>query len=174
VKYATYDWHGARRLLAGSPEYADIEVALDRFAFRDDHFAPDVSRRNRSLFVIELQAVFKEMGWAVEVLLGTHHVDCVKGRVALEIEWHSTDKSFPRDILNFEQLRRAGHIDVGVIITRSQELRAVFRRSGKRDHSSTSHIAKLQSAMSGTNDGDCPVLAVALDWPDESVSESGL
>lgn len=163
MKYETYEWHGALDALNAFPvELGEIRSVLDAFNLRAEHFAPDPSRRNRSLVVEELQSRFEQLGWAVEVLLGTHHVDCVKGRVAVEIEWHSTDKSFPRDLLNFEQLRKAGLIDVGVIVTRGQALRAAFRQSGKRDHSSTSHIVKLKAMMKGTTEGDCPVLAFAL------------
>ena len=52
----------------------------------------------------------------------THGVDCLKGKVALEVEWSNKDPFFDRDLNNFRLLFDLRAIDVGVIVTRSDDL----------------------------------------------------
>lgn len=163
MRYEVLRWNWPDAVSAEtSAALAEVHEALSSFVLRSSHVSPDGAARNKSRFAIELQEKFRALGWRTEVRMGSHHIDCVSGKVALEIEWHSTDKSFPRDVLNFDQLWKAGSIEVGVIVTRSETLRAVFRAAGKRDHSSTSHIAKLQSLLAAGWSG-CPIAAFSLE-----------
>jgi restriction endonuclease BglII len=163
LDYDVYEWAGGDSALrVHADTHRQLFEILDAFSLREDHFRPDPRRMNRSLIAEELQAEFRKRQWRTEVKLGNHQVDCAKGPVAVEIEWHSKDLSFGRDVLNFNRLRLAGVIDVAVIITRDESLRARFRLSGKRDYASTSHISKLVALMAEATDVDCPLVGVAL------------
>ena len=52
----------------------------------------------------------------------------------------------------------------GVIITRSSELQAIFKRLGKGDSygASTTHHQKLWPRLDGGGGGGCPVLTFAI------------
>jgi len=49
-------------------------------------------------------------------------------RIALEIEWNDKDPFFDRDLNNFRLLFDLRVISVGIILTRGDELRAIFER----------------------------------------------
>lgn len=94
----------------------------------------------------------------------THKVDCVKGRVALEVEWNNKDPFFDRDLNNFRQLFDLRAIDVGVIITRASELQEIFNSLGKGSSygNSTTHLNKLLPRLEGGGGGGCPVVVFAI------------
>jgi hypothetical protein len=62
----------------------------------------------------------------------THKVDCVKGRVGLEIEWNNKDPFYDRDLNNFRLLFDLRVIEVGVIVTRASKLQAIFKSLGPK------------------------------------------
>jgi hypothetical protein len=94
----------------------------------------------------------------------THKVDCVKGRVALELEWNNKDPFFDRDLNNFRLLFDLRAIDVGVIVTRATELQQIFKSLGKGSSygNSTTHHEKLWPRIEGGGGGGCPVLTFAI------------
>lgn len=94
----------------------------------------------------------------------THKVDCVKGRVALEVEWNNKDPFFDRDLNNFRQLFDLRAIDVGVIVTRASELQDIFNSLGKGSSygNSTTHLNKLLPRLEGGGGGGCPVVVFAI------------
>lgn len=94
----------------------------------------------------------------------THKVDCVKGRVALEVEWNNKDPFFDRDLNNFRQLFELRAIDVGVIVTRATELQEIFNELGKGSSygNSTTHLSKLLPRLEGGAGGGCPIVAFAI------------
>jgi len=94
----------------------------------------------------------------------THKVDCVKGRVALEVEWNNKDPFYDRDLNNFRQLFELRAIDVGVIITRATELQDIFKSLGKGSSygNSTTHMGKLSPRLEGGAGGGCPVVIFAI------------
>jgi len=100
----------------------------------------------------------------VEYASPTHKVDCFKGRVGVEVEWNNKDPFFDRDLNNFRVLFDLRALDVGVIITRSTELQAIFKALGKGDSygSSTTHHEKLWPRLEGGGGGGCPVLTFAI------------
>ena len=61
----------------------------------------------------------------------THKIDCLKGRVALEVEWNNKDPFFDRDLNNFRLLFDLRAIDVGVIVTRGASCRRSSNRSAR-------------------------------------------
>jgi hypothetical protein len=94
----------------------------------------------------------------------THKVDCVKGRVALEVEWNNKDPFYDRDLNNFRQLFDLRAIDVGVIVTRATELQEIFNALGKGSSygNSTTHLEKLLPRLEGGGGGGCPVVVFAI------------
>ena len=55
-----------------------------------------------------------------------HNIDFIKNKVAFDLEWNSKDQTFDRDLLAMRSYFDARIIDVGIIVTRSEELNAVF------------------------------------------------
>ncbi len=94
----------------------------------------------------------------------THKVDCVKGRVALEVEWNNKDPFFDRDLNNFRQLFELRAIEVGIIITRATELQEIFNQLGKGSSygNSTTHMEKLAPRLEGGAGGGCPIVVFAI------------
>ena len=94
----------------------------------------------------------------------THKIDCLKGRVALEVEWNNKDPFFDRDLNNFRLLFDLRAIDVGVIVTRGSELQTIFKSLGKGSSygASTTHRDKLLPRIEGGGGGGCPVLTFAI------------
>lgn len=95
-----------------------------------------------------------------------YKVDNVKGRVALDVEWHAKDGNLDRDVGAYRALYDAGIIDVGVIITREHDgIRALAIRLGRKDGFSTTtttNLRKLEPRMTRGDVGGCPLLAVAI------------
>lgn len=81
-----------------------------------------------------------------EIESETHKVDFFKGQVAVEVEWNNKDPFYSRDLNAFRLLHELGVLSVGVIITRMDELQAIFDRLGsevgKKYGGSTTHWSK--------------------------------
>lgn len=94
----------------------------------------------------------------------THAVDCLKGGVALEMEWNNKDPFFDRDLNNFRLLFDLRAIQVGIIVTRSWELQAIFKTLGKGASygKATTHHERLWPKIDGGGAGGCPVLTFAI------------
>ncbi len=94
----------------------------------------------------------------------THEVDCIKSKVAIELEWNNKTEFYDRALNNFRRLFELQVSDVGVIITRCDELQAIFNSlgRGKSYGSSTTILSKLKRKLDGGAGGGCPVLAVGM------------
>jgi hypothetical protein len=94
----------------------------------------------------------------------THKVDCVKGKVAVEIEWSNKDPFFDRDLNNFRLLFDLRAISVGVIITKSNDLRPIITGLGvwEKYGTSTTWMNKLVPRIEGGGGGGCPVLVFGI------------
>jgi hypothetical protein len=94
----------------------------------------------------------------------THKVDCFRGRVALEVEWNNKDPFFDRDLNNFRLLFELQAIDLGVIITRCDELQEIFDDLGRGSSfgNSTTHMSKLLPRLRGGSGGGCPILVFGI------------
>lgn len=94
----------------------------------------------------------------------THKVDCVKNRIALEIEWNNKDPFFDRDLNNFRLLFDLRAISVGVIITRCDELQEIFKDLGRGPSygASTTHMSKLLPRIEGGSGAGCPLLVFGI------------
>ena len=94
----------------------------------------------------------------------THGIDCFKHRVALEVEWNNKDPFYDRDLNNFRVLFDLRAISVGVVVTRSDELQAIFDDlgRGKSYGASTTHMSRLVPRVDGGGGGGCPILAFGI------------
>ena len=131
---------------------------------------------NRSLISRRIDEALYVRGWAekpfqTSILVDTtridsptHAVDCLKGGVALEMEWNNKDPFFDRDLNNFRLLFDLRAIQVGIIVTRSWELQEIFKHLGKGASygKATTHHEKLWPKVEGGGAGGCPVLTFAI------------
>lgn len=93
-----------------------------------------------------------------------HNIDFIKGKVAFDLEWNSKDQTFDRDLLAMRTYFECGIIDVGVIVTRSEELTDIFKELdvNSKYGASTTHMSKLLYRLDSRRNGGCPILAVGI------------
>lgn len=175
-RFDVREWRNGLAVLhtAHSEEWRNILTVLGEFELH----ASEILKAGGSKSVIagRLDNRLYELGWQektygtativdeVRYDTPTHKVDCVKGRVALEVEWNNKDPFFDRDLNNFRLLFELRAIDVGVIITRATELQAIFNDLGKGTSfgNSTTHLNKLLPRLEGGAGGGCPVVVFAI------------
>lgn len=174
--YEIHEWRNALAILAAahSEEWADILTVLAAFRLlRSDVLAPG---GRKSPIANKLDGHFYRLGWLEKSFetsitvdqtiyeTPTHKVDCFKNRVALEVEWNNKDPFFDRDLNNFRLLFELRAIDVGVIITRCDELQALFDGLGKGKSygPSTTHMSRLLPRVEGGGGGGCPVAGFGI------------
>lgn len=129
-----------------SPISQAIESPLYARAWREEHFETSI--------VVD----------ASKFESPTHKVDCFKAGVALEIEWNNKDPFYDRDLNNFRLLFELRVIEVGIIITRCDDLQVLFNELGKgRSYgASTTHMSKLLPKVEGGGAGGCPILVFGI------------
>lgn len=93
-----------------------------------------------------------------------HNIDFLKNQVAFDLEWNSKDQTFDRDLLAMRTYFDCGLIDVGVIVTRSEELNDLFDafEVKKKYGASTTWMGKLEYRLKSRRNGGCPILAVGI------------
>ena len=93
-----------------------------------------------------------------------HNIDFLKNRIAFDLEWNSKDQTFDRDLLAMRTYFDCGLIDVGIIVTRSEELNEIFRRENilAKYGASTTWMGKLLSRLDSRRNGGCPILAIGI------------
>ncbi len=94
-------------------------------------------------------------------------VDNVKGRVALDVEWHAKDGNLDRDIAAYRSLYDSGIIDCAAIVTMKRlDLRAMAVRldptTTKYATSTTTNLEKVLPRLTRGDGGGCPILVVAI------------
>ncbi len=174
-RYHVKEWRNAAGVSTACPsEWQDIQNVLRGFRLLKSEIL--VGGGNRSLISRRIDGAFYAKGWqekgfATSISVDqtqfdspTHAVDCLKGGVAVEMEWNNKDPFFDRDLNNFRLLFELRAIQVGIIITRSWELQAVFKRLGKGSSygKATTHHEKLWPKIEGGGGGGCPVLTFAI------------
>jgi len=100
----------------------------------------------------------------VEARSPTHKIDCYRNRIALELEWNNKDPFFDRDLNNFRLLFDLRAISIGVILTRCDELQAIFDDLGRGASygPSTTHMSKLLPRIEGGGGAGCPIIAIGI------------
>lgn len=174
--YEVHQWRHAIAILATDfpSQWRDItEVLADFRLHRSEIATPggsksDIARR--------IDGALEKRGWrersfSTKIVVDdqefdspTHKVDCFKDSVGLEIEWNNKDPFFDRDLNNFRLLFELRALSVGVIVTRCDELQAIFNRLGRGQSygNSTTHMSKLVPRLEGGGGGGCPVLVLGI------------
>ena len=177
--YEVFHHKKGKDILTGLAEFDDIEHVLTGFVFDSNDLL--AGGGGKSLIATRINDAFKSIGWVERSVAlnlsqyggvghyNTHRIDCLKNRVAMEIEWNNKDPFFHRDLVNMRLLYEHGLIDVGVIITRSTSLNMVFRRleeshglSKTKYVSSTTHMDNLTPLIQCNVAGDCPIVAFGI------------
>lgn len=175
--YSVHEWRNATGVLttAHPDEWSDVLHTLRKFRLYKAEIAKGGGNKGNIAKRIDGELYLR--GWRerqfhtvikvddIERGTPTHKVDCVKGRVALEVEWNSKDSVYDRDLNNFRLLFELRVIDVGLIITRCSALESLFARVGRKKSSfgkSTTHIDKLLPKLEGGGGGGCPILVFGI------------
>jgi Restriction endonuclease BglII len=158
-------------------EWVDIIAVLQEFRIlRTDVGEAGIKGGGKSFVAIRMDRMFRARGWEPkefdtkivvnkeEIESPTHEVDCFKAKVALELEWNNKTEFYDRDLNNFRLLFELRVADVGVIITRCDELQDIFDELGRGTSygSTTTILSKLQRKLDGGAGGGCPVLAIGM------------
>lgn len=107
---------------------------------------------------------------SIEGYIDGHNIDFLKNRVAFDLEWNSKDQTFDRDLLAMRTYFDCGLIDVGVIVTRSEDLNDIFKKEKddkgqpliKKYGASTTWMGKLTYRLDSRRNGGCPILAIGI------------
>lgn len=106
----------------------------------------------------------------IEGYIDGHNIDFIKGKVAFDLEWNSKDQTFDRDLLAMRTYFDCGLIEVGIIVTRAQELNEIFRTLSDQNGrpliskygASTTWMGKLDYRLKSRRNGGCPILAAGI------------
>ena len=100
----------------------------------------------------------------IQGFIDGHNIDFVKNKVAFDLEWNSKDQTFDRDLLAMRTYFDCGLIDVGIILTRAEDLNDIFRAKGlmAKYGASTTWMGKLLYRLKARRNGGCPILAVGI------------
>ncbi|MBY0515044.1 MAG: hypothetical protein K2P78_14220 [Gemmataceae bacterium] len=174
--YEVHEWKHACAILHGdfSNEWNDIVDVLEQFRLKKSWIAVGGGSKTDAAGAID--SFLYKRGWKEKkfdtaikvddatVDSPTHKVDCYKNRVAVEVEWNNKDPFFDRDLNNFRLLFELRTVSVGVIITRCDELQAIFNAlgRGKSYGAATTHMSKLLPRIRGGGGGGCPLLVVGI------------
>ncbi len=169
--------HGATQFpssLRHPSEWKDILNVLEAFKLLRSEIV--VGGGNKSKIAKSLDSGFYGRGWEekkfdTSIVIDkqvhnspTHKIDCYKSSVALEVEWNNKDPFFDRDLNNFRLLFDLRAIDVGVIITRCDELQEIFKslNIGPSYGKNTTHMGQLLPRIEGGGGGGCPILVFGI------------
>jgi hypothetical protein len=174
--YEVHEWKHACAILSAdfASEWKDICEVMTNFRFKKSWISVGGGRKTKVAEAID--NAFLSRGWVEkafetkvivdgrEIDSPTHKVDCYKNRVAIEIEWNNKDPFFDRDLNNFRLLFDLRAISVGVIITRRNELQAIFNALGRGDSygPSTTHMGRLLPRIQGGGGAGCPLLVLGI------------
>lgn len=176
-KYEILEWRHALAILKCEfhEQFTDLCEVLTLFELRERSITQGGG--GKSLVSGFLDGELYKRGWSEKgfdtatVIDGntyktpTHKIDCVKGRIALDIEWNNKTEFYDRDLNNFRMLHTLGAISVGIIVTRHSNLQIdVFQplNIGNKYGASTTHLNKLIPKVEGGGAGGCPLLVIAV------------
>lgn len=174
--YALHEWRHASAVLRTDfrNEWNDIVAVLTEFRVWKSHIA--VGGGGRSQVSTSIDRAFTARGWkerkfATQIRVDqnvydspTHKVDCFKNGIGLELEWNNKTEFYDRDLNNFRLLFELRALNVGVILTRCDELQNIFDSLGRGSSygPTTTILSKLLRKMEGGSGGGCPVLVLGI------------
>lgn len=176
-KYFVQEWGHALAILANEfPEqFQDMCDVLNAFELRKSNLVIGGGGKSNVSGYLDAQLYargWEEKSFETSIMVDgaihetpTHKIDCVKGRVALDIEWNNKTEFYDRDLNNFRLLHNLGAISVGIIVTRTTELQTeIFNPLGIKSKygASTTHLNKLIPKVEGGGAGGCPLLVIGI------------
>lgn len=174
--YEVHEWRHASAVLRTDfrAEWDDIVQVLTAFRLQKSHI--NVKGGGKSKVSSSIDTAFTALGWRErsfktqirvdESVLDspTHKVDCFKNGIGVEIEWNNKTEFYDRDLNNFRLLFELRALNVGVIITRCDELQSIFNNLGRGSSygQTTTILSKLLRKLEGGSGGGCPVVVFGI------------
>jgi len=175
-RYEVHEWRHASAVLARDfpNEWEDVMVVLGQFRIKKSHIT--VGGGGKSKVSGSIDEAFTKRGWkerkfSTQIRVDenvfdspTHKVDCFKNGIGVEIEWNNKTEFYDRDLNNFRLLFELRALNVGVIITRCDELQEIFDELGRGSSygATTTIMSKLRRRLEGGSGGGCPVLVFGM------------
>lgn len=156
-----------------SPIPKKFDDILYPCGWREIRISGDLIVKKYPRQIAQRQGRFSDEPFEIDTISGYidgHNIDFLKNRVAFDLEWNSKDQTFDRDLLAMRTYFDCGLIDVGIIVTRSEELNDVFREITddqgvpllRKYGASTTWMGKLTYRLDSRRNGGCPILAVGI------------
>ena len=156
-----------------SPIPKKFDDVLYPYGWREIRISGDLIVKKYPRQTAQRRGRFADEPFEVETIEGYidgHNIDFLRDRVAFDLEWNSKDQTFDRDLLAMRTYFDCGLIDLGVIVTRSEELNDVFRVVQdenalplmRKYGASTTWMGKLLYRLESRRNGGCPILAVGI------------
>lgn len=196
-RYDWLETRNAAAVMAGSnpEEFADLLAVLDAFAIDEDRDIR-AAGGNQSATAALLNKSFREKGWREgdysvritsrlkqlpwtaagekeptlvesEADTASFLIDNLKGRVAIDVEWHAKEGHLDRDLAAYRSLFQEAVIDVAAIITMNRsEMREwalmLDATTTKFGTATATSMEKTQPKLLRGDGGGCPVLVVGI------------
>ncbi len=150
-----------------SPIPKKFDDALYPCGWREIRISGDLIVKKYPRQAAQRRGRFSNEPFEIETIKGYidgHNIDFLKNKVAFDLEWNSKDQTFDRDLLAMRTYFDCGLIDVGVIVTRAEELNDIFKDAGimAKYGASTTWMGKLLYRLDSRRNGGCPILAVGI------------
>ena len=150
-----------------SPIPKKFDDVLYPYGWREIRISGDLIVKKYPRKATQRRGRFADEPFEIDTITGYidgHNIDFLKNKVAFDLEWNSKDQTFDRDLLAMRTYFDCGLIDVGVIVTRSEELNEVFKEIGimAKYGASTTWMGKLLYRLDSRRNGGCPILAVGI------------
>lgn len=150
-----------------SPIPKKFDDVLYPYGWREIRISGDLIVKKYPRQAAQRRGRFANEPFEVETIEGYidgHNIDFLKNKVAFDLEWNSKDQTFDRDLLAMRTYFDCGLIDVGVIVTRAEELNEIFKDIGimAKYGASTTWMGKLLYRLKSRRNGGCPILAVGI------------
>ena len=116
-----------------SPIPKKFDDALYPCGWREIRISGDLIVKKYPRQAAQRRGRFSNEPFEIETIKGYidgHNIDFLKNKVAFDLEWNSKDQTFDRDLLAMRTYFDCGLIDVGVIVTRAEELNDIFKDAG--------------------------------------------
>lgn len=157
----------------GSPIPQKFDDLLYPYGWREIRISGDLIVKKYPRQSAQRRGRFSDQPYEIDTIQGYidgHNIDFLKNRVAFDLEWNSKDQTFDRDLLAMRTYFDCGLIDVGVIVTRAEDLNDIFRTTTddrgmlliKKYGASTTWMGKLLYRLNSRRNGGCPILAVGI------------